>query len=132
MIIAAGCQLTPTTVIHQTTTAPTADAIVQAVFDLLTGSLKDTADVNYNITLNAFIILPKQSTILEEALAAKNGDSEALKSWNAYIDSIKVLSESVQKLHAGYRISVNNLDNPDEAILIIKDGVIEYNIAAGS
>jgi hypothetical protein len=95
----SGCSLAGATY----TTVP--DEAYQHISIMVEDVFEDVAKITYDKGHLTFFITPKTNFKVDIS-AAIDGDENALAAWNAFVDEMKQLSESIETIHPNFTIAI--------------------------
>jgi hypothetical protein len=98
------------------TTVP--DEAFQRIEQLVEDTFKDIAKVTYDKSHLTFYITPK-SNFKVDLSAALDGNEDALSAWNDFVDEMKQLSESMEKIHPNFSIVILQPYRANKCLLFV-------------
>jgi hypothetical protein len=101
------------------TTVP--DEAFQRIEQLVEDTFNDIAKVTYDNSHLTFYITPK-SNFRVDLSAALDGNADALAAWAVFVDEVKQLSESMEKIHPNFSIAILQPYRANKCLLYVNAG----------
>lgn len=104
------------------------EAELESASEFIREAFNETVDVKIDYDLESFVITPFDESFADEVLLAMEGDPDYLNTWEFFVGGMIALSETVSGMGADYGILIVNPTNPENALLVIHQGNVLYNV----
>ena len=104
------------------------EAELESASEFIREAFNETVDVKIDYDLESFVITPFDESFADEVLLAMEGDPDYLNTWEFFVGGMIALSETVSGMGVDYGILIVNPTNPENALLVIHQGNVLYNV----